>query len=506
MAAGRLLPRLVLVLVVVQLAAGLAEAEGAPARLSCDAGWHGLGCQARVLADEREASLDAPSPGVERPTLTAAADVPLRGPEAEIRAYALARDARDRAPRAPALDLELLGCDGSHPPGLFLERSLCMEWQTDGSLPTPPALERCGFRQTYHGTAWIPGETERCIWQTANGAVQRLFDDSLFLSVASPLQPVAVRVDGSSWVPSALNLDTDAFSPIADAWLLLDRLFAERDALRTLVPGVSFDVEPTLPEASAPDPNVGVAVRDASLSARRDAIAGALETADAPNPPRPSAAVSPTLANPETAALLVPSLAASRSVVSEAAARAPPPEWLRGGTLVSLILAGATAAMAAAATLLYHRIRPDSALRQDLRASIHERLLRQEGVVASHLAREFGVDRTTVAHHLRTLLRLGLARRTVVGRAILWTSPGRSEPLSRGVVSPPARRVLEAVALQPGGTLHDYARVLGHSRARVHYHLRLLAASGELRRDDSDGSPRYRLPTMTAGSGRAGGG
>ncbi|HVL87102.1 MAG TPA: winged helix-turn-helix transcriptional regulator [Candidatus Thermoplasmatota archaeon] len=143
---------------------------------------------------------------------------------------------------------------------------------------------------------------------------------------------------------------------------------------------------------------------------------------------------------------------------------------------VPLQLAVVSATILAFVAFFYHRVRPNLALQQDLRARIHERLLREPGVVPTYLARELGVNRTTVTHHLRTLGRVGLAKPVPAGRSTVWVAAGKSAEVPQTVVSEASRAVLAAIAKRPGLTLIEYARLLGHSKTRVHYHLKALAA------------------------------
>lgn len=188
------------------------------------------------------------------------------------------------------------------------------------------------------------------------------------------------------------------------------------------------------------------------------------------------------------AAVRTESLAPAQAGASTAASGAVAPA--AEDEVPLLVVVGAVAA--ALLLGLYHRIHAARALDHSARAAIHRRLAGRHVVVANQLARELGVNRTTVVFHLRTMQREGLVRPIRRGRAVAWVPAyGGTPTIGNADVSPTARRVRQAVEAEPDGCLADYARTLGLSVSHAHYHLRRLVASGELAERVEAGRRRY---------------
>lgn len=175
--------------------------------------------------------------------------------------------------------------------------------------------------------------------------------------------------------------------------------------------------------------------------------------------------------------------------VSALAQRAGPPSYLSPISSVGPLAAAATLA-AAIVLALYHRIQASRVLDHHARAAIHRALSERGSVVASRLARELGVNRTTIVFHLRTMEREGLVRSARHGRTVLWTRVGEAVR-TQAVLAPAARGILDAVQRNPGKTGTEYARLLDMRQGHVVYHLERLVAAGHVQQKREGRSRRF---------------
>lgn len=220
-------------------------------------------------------------------------------------------------------------------------------------------------------------------------------------------------------------------------------------------------------------PAVGGAVRTAA------SYPGVVLAADPPDPAPASLPVEKSHA---------PAAAASADPNGLRAASRPEVAPARDAALLAVILA--VAAVPALAAALYSRVARDRVLEHGTRAGIHARVIERRAAVASDLARELGVDLTTVTYHLRRLERAGVVRSAKAGRVLVWAPVGSDPDISRLVAlrSDVARTLAQHVARAPGMTTTEIARAAGIGVDLAHYHLHRLAARGVLTRREGAGA------------------
>lgn len=127
----------------------------------------------------------------------------------------------------------------------------------------------------------------------------------------------------------------------------------------------------------------------------------------------------------------------------------------------------------------YHRLRGPRVLDQDTRGRIFALVQARPAILAVEVARELGLDRTTVRYHLRRLVREGLV--CAEGPAHFAAGSLAREARAACVAAARSARVLDAVRQHPGRAKNDLAEAVGLARATVSWHLDRLAAAGLVR-------------------------
>lgn len=139
---------------------------------------------------------------------------------------------------------------------------------------------------------------------------------------------------------------------------------------------------------------------------------------------------------------------------------------------------------------LFSRIRKPGALDHPTRAEIHQALEQEPGLSIEELGDRTGVPRSTLSHHLRKLVDVGLVDRIQVnGRACHFVRRGigRRERRARAVLkSERLREIVGYVASHPDADGRDVARALRLDEGTVSYHLNRLDRWGLVNRS-SDG-------------------
>jgi DNA-binding MarR family transcriptional regulator len=138
---------------------------------------------------------------------------------------------------------------------------------------------------------------------------------------------------------------------------------------------------------------------------------------------------------------------------------------------------------------LFSRLREDDVLRHPRRALLMEAVEQRPGVNVEALRRVLGWSKGSFEHHLAVLVRAGrVRRRRVEGFVCLDAGAGGDVPVTKG--SPLGARVMVELARRPGLTQTELAAALDVPAGRVGYHVRRLARSGRLRRQQDGRSVR----------------
>jgi hypothetical protein len=359
--------------------------------------------------------------------------------------------------------------------------------QFDEPLPWAQADYLCAsIRSGHEETSLSPGRSLDCVLATLdtiwhNAHVGATVASTLPASVSLPALPTDATLDLTTGAQAWQSLRATATGTLGD-------VIPSEEIAAPGLPNPELPNLPALPEfafsGEARLPSDGEAAEGSVVALDDGQSASAAIRDGIPSvPSSPGERRAPTMS-------LGPSAPVSYAGSSTAHGVSPVGDLVPLEAAIVLGLLGLSLLAAA----FYHRIRPPAALDQALRASIHERLRQDGGVVATYLARDLGVNRTTVAHHLRTLERLGLARHVRRGRVAVWLPVGERDapPYSR-FSAEPARRLRDAIAAQPGVTLGRAALAAGLSKSHAHYHLQRLLASGEVVRELADRELQYRL-------------
>ncbi len=194
--------------------------------------------------------------------------------------------------------------------------------------------------------------------------------------------------------------------------------------------------------------------------------------------------------------------------VSEAqvAARTPIIEWTMGAAALSIGIYGLWRLLLVP---LYSRIERSRILHNPNRRRIYNLVDARPGVTVSELARETGLARVVVQHHVQKLEdhRFLTGRATGKIRGLFVPTAMPPSPDRWGALMDPTRRsVADALESRGEATQRDLVEALGISQRLVSYHLTRLAAAGVV--DVEPGMPRkYRLADAVGqvrGSVRAG--
>ena len=155
---------------------------------------------------------------------------------------------------------------------------------------------------------------------------------------------------------------------------------------------------------------------------------------------------------------------------------------------VAVAAAAGTAAMMWLVKLLvaplFSRVRKDSALDQEVRATLQDLIEAEPGIHLNELMRRTKRGAGTVRHHLAKLEDVGLVK-SRLGSGFLCYFPTQAGATAMGAAgvtkSDGARRVLAAA--RAGGTAAELARRTGLAPGTVDYHLARLATAGVVRRE-----------------------
>lgn len=252
-----------------------------------------------------------------------------------------------------------------------------------------------------------------------------------------------------------------------------------------------------LVDAVAPDVWLRTGVEEIDLvasvnvllqSAMAAAEPGTFARPDAPGglgatPPRPAseflAFAAPALAAALPAAPAPGAHAAPGEVVHAAQTAGPAP--LAFALPLEAAAAGAVTLLAGVA--LYHLIRKNAILKNKVRGSIAEHVLRQPGSTITEIAQAVGVTHQTASYHLRLLQEHGLVLGVERGnKRLYFRNDGSFNNEERGLVAvlrdPESMRVLELIRANPWIMKNEAAAALGVSRNTLNWHLQKLLAAG----------------------------
>lgn len=182
--------------------------------------------------------------------------------------------------------------------------------------------------------------------------------------------------------------------------------------------------------------------------------------------------------------------------------RVPPASVaLAAGLVAALVVAalGLRSVLRGGLTLLgYSRLVQSRALAQPVRSLLVDLVRQHPGLHFQELVRCSGRSPSTVDHHLRLLVRLGLVVRVEGTRYVCFFPKGRlGHPAMTALPvlkSRGARRVLDALVRSPGTSPAELARGVGASRQGVHRHLVRMEACGLVSFERRDGRVRV-VPT-----------
>lgn len=183
----------------------------------------------------------------------------------------------------------------------------------------------------------------------------------------------------------------------------------------------------------------------------------------------------------------------------------PPPTALWAtviGLMVGLVSFAWPALQRGASLLLFSRIEADTALEHPVRARVAALIEAEPGIHFQGIVRQTEASRTTVEHHLRKLMEVGLIHQ-VVGNGLACYFPKgrfdrrlmRAAPFAK---APTTRAFLSHVVSEPGLTAGGLAGRLGLDAGTVSYHLGRLHRVG-LVRVDRDGREVHLFPTDWTG-------
>lgn len=131
----------------------------------------------------------------------------------------------------------------------------------------------------------------------------------------------------------------------------------------------------------------------------------------------------------------------------------------------------------------YHLIRKNAILKNKVRGSIAEHVLRQPGSTITEIAQSVGVTHQTASYHLRLLQEHGLVIGVERGnKRLYFRNDGSFNQEERGLVAvlrdPESMRVLELIRQNPWIMKNEAAAALGVSRNTLNWHLQKLLSAG----------------------------
>lgn len=190
-----------------------------------------------------------------------------------------------------------------------------------------------------------------------------------------------------------------------------------------------------------------------------------------------------------------PAVFASPDIATRSSARLPPPPgpgfsawgilpWL--ALLLAILLALWRFWVWIPIVVLFSRLHPEMLRNHPTRSRMLDLIEAQPGIHFEALVRAAGVARGVGRHHLEILVHSGMVTREKAGKYVTLSVTGAAKgpPGVGGLLkSEGARRLLEAIASNPGLTVNAVARVAGLRPSSTRYHLRRFVAAGMIRRE-----------------------